>query len=98
MNPKNNTCCQPARKERGEREREGGRKIKKHKNKEQGLGIIVTREEAKFFTFLKPQGKKKRKQRKTFHGYRITEEKEDEEGSLTEDRRTKHLLDCCHQG
>ena len=48
------------------------------------------------FDFLEPQ-KNKMKQRKTFHGCSITEE-EDEEGSLKEDKRTRHLLDCCHQG
>ena len=91
------SACQEGKKRERERiqERERGRKIKKHKNKEQGLGTIVAREEAPFFTSLKPL--KKKEQRKTFHGYRISEEKEDEEGSLTEDSRTKHLLDCCHQ-
>ena len=39
--------------------------------------------------------KKQKETKKTFHGCPITEE-EDEEGSLKEDERTKHLLDCCH--
>ena len=86
--------------EKRERERESPREIEREKDEEaqkqkaQGLGTIVTLEKAPFSTSWKPQ-KNKRKQRKTFHGYPITEE-EDEEGSLKEDRRTKHLLDCCH--
>jgi len=50
------------------------------------------------FDLLKPSKKNKKKQRKTFHGCQIIEEEEDEERSLKEDRRTKHLPRCCHDG
>ena len=79
-----------------EREREREKDEEAQKQKAQELDIIVAREEVSFSTSLKPL-KEKTKQRKTFHSCQITEE-EDEEGSLKDDKRTKHLHDCCHQG
>ena len=101
MNPKSIThvASMPGRKRERERERESPRKGERLRStKKARVRYHCSSGGGTIFDLLKalPQ-KNKRKQRKTFYGCPITEA-EDEEGSLKEDRRTKHLPNCYHQG